>query len=66
MCPLWMQTCPWQPASLLLCPELCHPAGFWENHAYAEAWSRLASAGIYKRHLKVTSILLPGNRGGKV
>lgn len=47
-------------------PGLCHPAGFWGNCACAEVRSQLASAGIYKRHLKVTSILLLGNQGGKV
>lgn len=47
-------------------PEFCHSGGFWGNHACAEVWSQLASAGIYKRHLKVTSILLLGNRGRKV
>lgn len=47
-------------------PGLCHPAGFWGSRACAEVRSQLASAGIYKRHLKVTSILLLGNQGGKV
>ena len=65
MCLLHAQTCPQQPAV----PPLGLSAaftGFWENHACAEVWSQLASAGIYQRHLKVTSILLPGNWGGKV
>ena len=62
MCLLPAQTCPQQPAI----PPLGLSAGFRENHACAEVWSQLASASIYQRHLKVTSILLPGNRGGKV
>lgn len=65
MCLLHTQTCPQQPAIPPL--GLSTAIGcFWENHACAEIWSQLASAGIYQRHLKVTSTLLPGNRGGKV
>lgn len=48
-----------------LVPELCHRLAFGKTAPGAEVWSQLASAGIYRRHLKVTSIL-PGNRGGKV
>ena len=65
MCLLHAQACPQQPAI----PPLGLSAAiscFWENHACAEIWSQLASAGIYQRHLKVTSTLLLGNRGGKV